>query len=328
MAINFQSLKQWLLYMISITKAPTDQLAFKDKLYYSSACRVGFRHFIKHLDFGDQKILLPGYIGISVNEGSGVFDPIAEYQIGYEFYKVKEDLSTDLVDFKARILNGNVKAALVIHYFGFLQSDIKTIAELCRENNVLLIEDCAHTLTSTYEGTLLGQFGDVGLFSLHKILPVPDGGILRINNGNYFSIPPLSEEDRISQTTLEAFCASRLDQVSEVRRRNYLLLAAYLADLNGIEVMYPELPDRIVPQSFPILIKNLSREKVYFAMIEKGVRVIALYYKLIEQISAQEHPISYDISNRILNLPIHQDLTQDNLRLIAKSLHEVLHSLL
>ena len=311
--------------MTSIAKAPMDQTAFADKLYYTSACRVGFRHLIKHLNFQGQKILLPGYIGISVNEGSGVFDPIEEYQIEVEFYKIKRDLSADLEDFKARILSGNVKAALMIHYFGFLQSDISTILELCRANKVLLIEDCAHTLSSTHAGTRLGQFGDFGLFSLHKILPVTDGGILRVNNPDYFEIPGLDEKDKISQATLELFCNSRLDEIAAVRRRNYVLLASQLEDLDEIEMMYPQLADGIVPQTLPILLKGRSREKVYFEMINHNVRAVALYYKLIDQINEQEHPVSFDISQRILNLPIHQDLTEEDMRSVAKILRVVVH---
>ena len=275
--------------MITIDKNPLDQTLFSDRLYFSSACRMGFRHLIKHLDFRGKKMLLPGYIGISVNEGSGVFDPLDDQQVETEFYRVNPDLSVDMDDFKAKIGTGNIKAALIIHYFGFLRSDIQSIAALCRENNILLIEDCAHTLTSTHDGIPLGQFGDFGLFSLHKILPVPDGGILRINNSDYFSTPPLDESDQISPATLKAFCSARLEQISQVRRRNYQLLAGHIAHLPGIEIMYPELAEGIVPQSFPILIQHLSREQVYFAMIEKGVRVIALYYKLIEQIKSVIH---------------------------------------
>src|SRR5258706_13316843 len=313
--------------MTSIAKVPTNQVAFTDKLYFSSACRLGFRHLIKNLDFQGQKILLPGYIGISVNEGSGVFDPIVEQQIGYEFYRVNPDLSVELEDFKSKIVGGNVKIAMVIHYFGFLQSEIKTIVELCRENNVLLIEDCAHTLTSTHEGIPLGQFGDFGLYSLHKILPVADGGLLRINNPDYFDIPAIDEKDKISQKTLELFCSSKLDQIASVRRRNYILLASYLKNMDQIETIYPQLANGIVPHTFPILLKSLSREKIYFEMIDKGVRVVALYYKLIDQINVMDYPISHDISQRILNLPIHQDLTDGDMRFIADKLQDVLQSL-
>ena len=312
--------------MPSIDKAPVNQTLFSDSLYFSSACRVGFRHLIKHLDFQGKKILLPGYIGISVNEGSGVYDPLDECQVETEFYRINPDLSIDIDDFKAKILAGNIKAVLVIHYFGILQSDIQLITSLCRKNHVLLIEDCAHTLTSTHDGIPLGEFGDFSIFSLHKVLPVSDGGMLRINNSGYFSLPPLDEPDQISLATLTAFCSARLDMISQVRRRNYQLLANHLSDVNEIEIMYPKLAEGIVPQNFPILIRDLSRERVYFDMIEQGVRVIALYYQLINQIDEQDHPIAFDISNRILNLPIHQDLTPKDIQFVADKLIEVIGS--
>jgi dTDP-4-amino-4,6-dideoxygalactose transaminase len=312
--------------MILFDKKSSDLNAYADKLYYTSSCRVGFRHLLRHLDFQEKNILLPGYIGVSMNEGSGVFDPIIEFQINYDFYRVNRDLSVDMGDFKSKVVNSNVGAVLLIHYFGFVQSEVNAIVNLCRENNVLLIEDCAHSLTSSYYGVPLGSLGDFGLFSLHKTLPVSSGGILRVNNKKYFFIPPLEDSERIPQNVLESFCSSRLTQISHVRRRNFLLLARYLKGLDGIEVLHPKLNDGIVPQSFPILINNQEREKVYFAMIEKGVRVIALYYQLIEQITLQDHPVACDLSSRILNLPIHQDLSPNNIRLMADILSDVIQA--
>jgi len=311
--------------MLTIDKSPTNTNTYSENLYFSSSCRVGFGHLLRNLGFQREKILLPSYIGWSVNEGSGVFDPIVEHKFAYEFYKIKHDLSTDLEDLKSRLAKGNVKAVLLIHYFGFLQSDLPAIVKLCQEYHTLLIEDCAHTLTSIHEGRELGCWGDFGLYSLHKVLPVTNGGMLRINNPDFFSIPAMEEKDRISKETLELFCGAKLKDISTVKRNNYLSLANLLNGVDEIEVMYSKLPDGIVPQTFPILLKSISRENAYFAMINKGVRVIALYYKLIDQISEKDFPVSYDISRRILNLPIHQDLTYGDMQFIAERMLEVLH---
>jgi dTDP-4-amino-4,6-dideoxygalactose transaminase len=45
-----------------------------------------------------------------------------------------------------------------------------------------LIEDCALSLFSKNGEKKIGTFGDVSLFSLTKTLPIPDGGVLIINN--------------------------------------------------------------------------------------------------------------------------------------------------
>jgi len=61
---------------------------------------------------------------------------------------------------------------------------VDQIKGICAERKISLIEDCAHALLSTHNGKPLGSYGDVSTFSLLKSLPVPNGGILLINNSN------------------------------------------------------------------------------------------------------------------------------------------------
>ncbi|MFX0203648.1 MAG: DegT/DnrJ/EryC1/StrS family aminotransferase, partial [Candidatus Hodarchaeota archaeon] len=181
-----------------ISKIQSDKNAYIDNICFYSAARVGFSHLLKKLNFKkSETILLPSYIGLSVNEGSGVFEPVSENEIDYEFYALNEDLSVNIDDFKSKMARGHAKAAFIIHYFGFLQSDIEEIAYICKKNNVFLIEDCAHTLSSKHGGKYLGEFGDFSLFSIHKVLPTTNGGFLKINNLS-FRVPQVRGKDRIS----------------------------------------------------------------------------------------------------------------------------------
>ena len=309
-----------------ISRKQSDEEAYSDNIFFCSAARVGFSHLLKNLNFEKgETILLPGYIGLSVNEGSGVFEPVTENQIDFEFYTVNEDLSVNLNDFESKISKGRTKAAFVIHYFGFLQSDIEKIASICKKNHVLLIEDCAHTLTSKYRDKYLGGFGDFSLFSIHKVLPTRNGGFLKINNPS-FAFPPVTNKDRISRESLEILYKSRLESISLVRRNNYVSLARELEGIEDIKIFYPTLPDQIVPLNFPILILNKNRERIYYALRNEGVTAVALYYKLIHQIEENRYPISHKISRSILNLPIHQDVRPDQISYIAEKLIKVLKS--
>jgi len=57
------------------------------------------------------------------------------------------------------------RAALVLPYnFGFMP-DMDKIVNICKENNIILIEDCAQALGSEYKGKLAGSFGDFAFFS-------------------------------------------------------------------------------------------------------------------------------------------------------------------
>jgi dTDP-4-amino-4,6-dideoxygalactose transaminase len=77
----------------------------------------------------------------------------------------------------------NVKAVLVVHLYG-LSADMDRIVELCRKNNVILIEDAAESLGTTYKGKYTGTFGDYGIFSFNgnKIITTSGGGMLVSDN--------------------------------------------------------------------------------------------------------------------------------------------------
>lgn len=125
---------------------------------------------------GDE-VLLPSYnCGVEI-------DPFLYYRILPRFYRIGYDLKADVDDLLRR-LSGRVKAVLVTHFIGFPQP-IERIRRICDEHKVFLIEDCAHVLLSTHESRDLGTFGDIAIFSLLKTLPVPNGGMLVINNENF-----------------------------------------------------------------------------------------------------------------------------------------------
>ena len=104
-------------------------------------------------------------------------------QLGYKviFVDINNDLSNNLEDIEFAIRKYNAKAVLAVHYFGF-PSNIDELAKLCRLLQIKLIEDCAHSLLTKINGVPVGSSGHVGIYSMRKTLPVPDGGALKVNN--------------------------------------------------------------------------------------------------------------------------------------------------
>jgi len=76
-----------------------------------------------------------------------------------------------------------VKAVIVVHLYG-LSADIDPILEICKKHNVVLIEDAAESLGTTYKGKYTGTFGEYGIFSFNgnKIITTSGGGMLVSNN--------------------------------------------------------------------------------------------------------------------------------------------------
>ena len=110
---------------------------------------------------------------------------------------------------------------------------------------------------------------------------------------------------------------SDLKLIKEKRRANYKKLLSLIINFNEIEVLYPELPEGIAPHNLPILINNKYREKLYFKLIAKGIPVIALYYKMIDPLRDLKFVNAKNLSDNILNLPVHQDIEEDDLELIS-----------
>jgi len=72
--------------------------------------------------------------------------------------------------------------------------------------------------------------------------------------------------------------------------------------------------------NLPIIVKNNKREKLYFKLMDEGIPTIALYYRLIDSIDRRQYPDSYYLSNNILNLPVHQDITKNDIEILTKKL--------
>lgn len=76
-----------------------------------------------------------------------------------------------------------IRACVPMHTFGH-PVEIDTIADLCKEYNVVLVEDAAESIGSTYKGIHTGNFGKLGAFSFNgnKTITCGGGGVIITND--------------------------------------------------------------------------------------------------------------------------------------------------
>ncbi len=96
----------------------------------------------------------------------------------------KKTLSPDLEDLLDKI-NEDTRFMVLPHMFGLtgkVQEIVKSIKK--KNENILIIEDCAHAFGSEYNEKKVGTFGDFALFSFNyiKTLSTLQGGMLLVNN--------------------------------------------------------------------------------------------------------------------------------------------------
>ena len=82
----------------------------------------------------------------------------------------------------ASAVGPKTRAIFAVHYAGF-PAAMDALAEIAREHDLLLVEDAAQALGSTYRGRLCGSLGDLAAFSFHETKNVisGEGGALTIN---------------------------------------------------------------------------------------------------------------------------------------------------
>ena len=154
-----------------------DSWFWEAQFYLAHKGRTAIRYAVELLGLKPgTEILVPSY-----NCGSEI-DPLVKGGLKIVPYRINKEAQIDMDDLLSRI-NLRTKAIYVTHYFGFPQP-INEIKDLCEEKGLYLIEDCALSLFSSHSGRKLGTWGDVAVFSLTKTLPLPDGGILAVNNPN------------------------------------------------------------------------------------------------------------------------------------------------
>jgi DegT/DnrJ/EryC1/StrS aminotransferase family len=144
--------------------------------YGKVACRDGIDVMLAECPDADN-VVLPAYLPY------GIVEPFREAGLEPRYYTCDRRLQPDL-DRIEELLDSGTLAVMFVHYFGQPQAreDIGAIRELAAEYGAYTIDDNAHAALSTLDGQLLGTFGDIGITSLHKTLPIPNGAALFLDN--------------------------------------------------------------------------------------------------------------------------------------------------
>ncbi len=84
-----------------------------------------------------------------------------------------------LDDLKRKVTS-RTKAVMLVHIGGHLAFQSEEIAEFCRQNNLALVEDCAHVHGGWWNGKTGGHYGFAGVYSFYatKTMPTGEGGMV------------------------------------------------------------------------------------------------------------------------------------------------------
>ncbi|MDP2789025.1 MAG: aminotransferase class I/II-fold pyridoxal phosphate-dependent enzyme [bacterium] len=206
-------------------------------------------------------------------------------------------------DLKKKI-SPETKTLLLSHMRGHT-SDMDSIIKLCKENNITLIEDSAHSLGVLWNGKPVGTYGKAGCYSFqtYKIINAGEGGILVTNDDEvivkaiYLSgaYEKMYEKHFVKssffekyQNTLPAFNL-RMDNISAaiirpqikeidkkvvIYNKNYRYLTGVLSTSKHINIPGIDPRERMAPDSIQFNLKdlNIKQAKIFMDKVrEKGI---------------------------------------------------------
>lgn len=147
----------------------------KKNFFLYASGRSALYHGVSCLPLGQRKkILIPFYhCGVEV-------EAVLRAGLEVEFYPLKENLEIDFTWLEQNITE-DVGAILAVHFYGFPQP-LKKLRHFCQRQKLFLLEDCAHALYSGDQSGLLGEVGDLAIYSIMKTVALPNGGGLIVNN--------------------------------------------------------------------------------------------------------------------------------------------------
>jgi perosamine synthetase len=152
-----------------------------------SNCTTGLHMALKIMEIGPgDEVIVPSYSYIATTNcvvHAGATPVFAEID--------DTTFNINPLDVEQKITN-KTKAIIVVDQMG-LCADWDPFITIAKKHNILLLEDAACGLGSTYKSKNAGTFGDIAAFSFHprKAITTAEGGLLVTKNKNWYETAKL-----------------------------------------------------------------------------------------------------------------------------------------
>ena len=262
----------------------------------------------------------------------------------------KHNFQMDTELFKKKI-NKKTKAIIVTHLYG-CPNDMVEIKNICKKNNIKIIEDLAQSHLAKFKNKILGNYGDIAILSFYpskNLGALGDGGAILTNSkiiynkcrlyanyGSYFfkdeNHKIIGINSRLDEIQA-AFLSEKIkDLKKDIKNRN-ILAKIYDSYCKKINVQ----PIKIIKYGlssyhlYPIIIKK-KRDLVKKLLLKKNIQTQIHYKRPIHLQSAFKYlnykknslPVTEEISNHILSLPFYTGIKKEKITYLFYHLDKIL----
>lgn len=259
---------------------------------------------------------------------------------------VEPDIETYNID-PAKIeacITKKTKAIVVVHLYG-KSCNMDPILELCKKYDLKLIEDCAQSHGATYKNKHTGTFGEFGAFSFYptkNLGALGDAGAIVCNDNelaaiirrlrNYGSDKKYYNElvgynSRLDEVQA-AFLSIKLKRLDEINAHKRKLASIYLKNLKS-DFIKPVVDPDYFDVYHIFSIRHTKRDELKDHLLKNEVKTEIHYpvspnnqVALKNLFNEHKFPISEEIHNTTLSLPISFFHTEDNINRVVEVMNK------
>lgn len=280
----------------------------KALLTHSCTAALEMAALLAELGPGDE-VILPSYTFVSTANAFVLRGAVPVFV----------DIRPDTLNIDEQLIEAAItprtRAIVVVHYAG-VGCEMDAVVEIAQRHGLLLIEDAAQGVLSTYRGRPLGAIGDFGALSFHETKNIisGEGGALLANRTEYALRAEIIRE---KGTNRSQFFRGQLDKYSWVSLGSSFLpselIAAFLyAQMQQAETITARrlaLWDRYHTEFAPLESAGLLRRPVIPAHCGHNAHMYYLLLRDLEQRSAFiAHMRAADVQCVFHYVPLHSAL--------------------
>lgn len=250
----------------------------------------------------------------------------------------KDGCNIDLEQIKKK-LTKKTKVMIIPHTFG-----IPAQIDKIKQYQIPIIEDCAQALGTTYQGKMVGSFGDISIFSFYatKIITTGQGGIVLTNNKKYYDYirDIINYNGRKNykirynypMTDIAASIGNiQIKQLDQFVHRRQIIAARYAKILDKKHVFYfPKKNQQDVnPFRFVLqLSDNAQVKKIKKFFLNKNIvtKIPIKRYELLHNLldkNPRDFPYAEYLAKVLLSVPIYPGLQEEDIERILSVLQRI-----
>jgi len=234
----------------------------------------------------------------------------------------------------------NTEVILPVHFAG-MPSNLDELSKISKKHNIKIVEDAAHASGTSYKNKKIGSHSDAVCFSFHPVknLAMPSGGLIALNGKNVKKLKNTLKSRRwvgISNRNGSKYNVTDIGWNYYMNEFSAAIGIEQLKKLEGTNSKRKEIAKKYskelhVEQKMPfskdcsyhifwIIVKDRDNfiKKMQQNNIETGIHYLPIH-KMKFYNSKAKLPVTEKVAKNIVSLPIHPNLTDDDIDKIIKS---------